>query len=69
MTVEQELNSSDTDPKANFEKKLLVGTDDGVSSLSINLTDVNSTFNFTTTQEVRIIYNKKMYYKSAMPQR
>lgn len=54
---EQELDKIET--KLNGSRgEVIDGDGDGVSSLRINLTVVNSTFNYTTTQEVRTFYHK-----------
>lgn len=44
--------------KGSRGKVVVNGDKDGASSLRINMTEVNSTFNYTTTQEVRTFYSK-----------
>ncbi len=58
LNGEQELDRTETRLKGSRGKEVVDGDSDGVSSLKMNLTVVTSTFNYTTTQEVRTFYNK-----------
>ena len=58
LTGEQELDRIVTKSKGSRGKERVDVHRDGGSSLKMNLTLVNSTFNYTTTQEVRMLYNK-----------
>lgn len=58
LNGEQELDRIVTKSKGSRRKERVDGFSDGGSSLKMNLTLVNSTFNYTATQEVRIVYNK-----------
>lgn len=58
LNGEPELDKNDNKLMGSRGQEMVDGDGDGVSSLKINLTLVNSTFNYTTTQEVRTFYNK-----------
>lgn len=58
LTGEQESHRIDTKFKGSGGKEVVDGDSDTESSLKINLTVINSTFNYTTTREVRTFYNK-----------
>ncbi|XP_027128247.1 collagen alpha-1(VII) chain, partial [Larimichthys crocea] len=51
LNGEQELDRTETKLKGSTEKEVVDGDSDGASSLRVNLTVVNSTFNYTMTQE------------------
>ncbi|XP_070785049.1 collagen alpha-1(VII) chain [Enoplosus armatus] len=51
LNGEQELDRTETKLKGSRGKEVVDGDSDGASSLKMNLTAVNSTFNYTTTQE------------------
>ncbi|TKS90840.1 Collagen alpha-1(VII) chain [Collichthys lucidus] len=51
LNGEQELDRTETKLKGSREKEVVDGDSDGASSLRVNLTVVNSTFNYTMTQE------------------
>lgn len=55
---EQEPHGTETKFTASKEEVVVDGDGDTVSSLKMNLTVVNSTFNYTTTQEVWTFYSK-----------
>lgn len=57
LNGEQELDRIETKLKGSRGKEVVDGDSDGVSSLRKNLIVVNSTFNYTTTQEVSTFYN------------
>lgn len=56
---EQELHRDDARLKDSGGKEIADYDREGASSLQMNLTVVNSTFNSTTTQEVRTLCNSK----------
>lgn len=58
LNGEQELDRTETKLKGSTEKEVVDGDSDGASSLRVNLTVVNSTFNYTMTQEVRTFYSE-----------
>ncbi|KAF0029734.1 hypothetical protein F2P81_018839 [Scophthalmus maximus] len=51
LNEEQELDRIETKSKGSTGMKMIDGDSDKVSSLKMNLTKVNSTFNYTTAQE------------------
>ncbi|KAE8281399.1 Collagen alpha-1(XIV) chain Undulin Precursor [Larimichthys crocea] len=51
LNGEQELDRTETKLKGSREKEVVDGDSDGASSFRVNLTVVNSTFNYTMTQE------------------
>lgn len=59
---EQEPDGTETKFTASKEDEVVDGDGDTVSSLKMNLTVVNATFNYTTTQEVQTFYSTA--YKS-----
>lgn len=58
LTGEQESDRIETKFKGSRGKEVVDGDSDAVSSLKINLTVINSTFNYSTTREVRTFHNK-----------
>lgn len=58
LNGEEELDRISTKLKGSRGKEIVDGGSDRLSSLRINLTVVNSTYNYTTTQEVRTPYNR-----------
>lgn len=58
LNEEQELDRIETKSKGSTGMKMIDGDSDKVSSLKMNLTKVNSTFNYTTAQEVRMSHSK-----------
>lgn len=57
VSREQEPDRSETKFTASKEEEVVDGDGDTASSLEMNLTVVNSTSNYTTTQEVRAFYS------------
>lgn len=55
---EQESDRIEAKLKESEGKEIVDGDSSEISSLKINLTVVNSTLNYTSTQEVRLLYNK-----------
>lgn len=58
LNREQEFDRSEAKLKASEGKEMVDGDSSEIYSLKMNLTVVNSTFNYTSTQEVRLLYNK-----------
>lgn len=66
LNGEQESERIETKLKGFGEKEAVDQDSDAVSSLKINLTVANSTFNYTTIQEVRILYFARTFSLKAM---
>lgn len=58
LNGQRQLDRIDGKLKGSRGKEGVEGDSDGAASLKINLTVVNSTFNYTTTQEVSTSHNK-----------
>ena len=58
LNREQKSGRTEAKLKASEGKEIVDGGGSETSSLKMNATVLNSAFNYTSTQEVRLLYNK-----------